>query len=300
MSAPPVGLLRIGVAVSEGIASRDQDAEGVGRAWRLALENALEGSRDTRHSSARDARQGPAPGRSFAPGRPPEGSHRGRAERQPGGEGDHASRGGSRRGEPQIEHPAALRRSPLTAAMIGGTAHQALEPALDARELSASGSPSRSLLLGLGELLRAMQMNDSCGHSAVPSVPVPPTAPTAFCPAWSLSAEGAEPLAPDEGPGVRSGDEAAPILLRGGSGESAAEPIRWHAEWSEAGLRIWLGLDLGRAGSLAGVVEPLVAEARRRAELRGTRLLTFVCNGRTVFDEMGAPSTPRRLPEEIP
>jgi hypothetical protein len=107
---------------------------------------------------------------------------------------------------------------------------------------------------------------------------------------------------------------------------TSREPLRIHAEWSDEGLRLWLGLD-ARAAPPAPDVEALLHELRRRVETSGTRLVSLVCNGRPVLDARAAgptrsngqvvpphlarpsepPSAPRRAdltpfhhPEEIP
>lgn len=57
------------------------------------------------------------------------------------------------------------------------------------------------------------------------------------------------------------------------------DPLRLHAQWSEQGVRIWLGADALTPAALAVVAE----RVRHWIGSRGERLLSLVCNGRTVF-----------------
>jgi len=74
-------------------------------------------------------------------------------------------------------------------------------------------------------------------------------------------------------------------------------PVRWHAEWSAEGLRLWLGAhpDL----PLASLVEAMVRALAPRCAREGTRLLAVVCNGREAW--LAAPDLPlARRSEERP
>lgn len=282
MSAPPVGFFRGSLAASNGAAVRDRDAESAGRAWRLALERALQADGSV--------------------------AERNRTHEGLSADAEHQGEGTSETHEP-IGRKHSSRGAPGDAAMIdsrssvahhrGTTTHLALRTTSPFSRSPESGfEPLVSTLQGgLQALFRAFPLSPAAHVSAPPSLPGPCTSP----PAVGATAPPSTGIARPLDLGGASAFDVAEVASRPdfGTAERSSEPIRWHAEWSEDGLRIWLGLDLGRAGSLANIVEPLVAEARRRAEGRGTRLLSFVCNGLAVF-EIEAPSTPHVPPEEIP
>lgn len=57
------------------------------------------------------------------------------------------------------------------------------------------------------------------------------------------------------------------------------ETLRLHAEWTDAGVRIWLGADLGAMPDLS----TLTAQLQRWLSGQGMSLLGLVCNGREVI-----------------
>lgn len=88
----------------------------------------------------------------------------------------------------------------------------------------------------------------------------------------------------------RSGRRGGPIFER--------EAVRCHFEWSEEGVRVWLGVD--RDGDLPPqLANALLDHVRRLVESQGARLLAVVCNGSEV-----RPCTPdassRRSADEAP
>src|SRR5262249_24693656 len=62
----------------------------------------------------------------------------------------------------------------------------------------------------------------------------------------------------------------------------SAEPaatVRWHAEWDEQGVRVWLGLD-----SAAGIDAPQLAQQGMQAVgEQGVRVLSLVCHGKALY-----------------
>lgn len=104
----------------------------------------------------------------------------------------------------------------------------------------------------------------------------------------------AQPIPPPPvklGVPCEGGQQASPGVSRllaesiaTGSGPEQREPLRWHAEWAEAGVRVWLGADHA-AGDAAQAtqVAAIVAELRRQLDGRGVRLLNVTCNGREVW-----------------
>lgn len=68
------------------------------------------------------------------------------------------------------------------------------------------------------------------------------------------------------------------------------EPLRVHAEWSDAGVRVWLGAD---ANGLAEI-DSVTRQLQQWLGSQGTRLLGVVCNGKQVWtpERDGATATP--------
>jgi len=64
-----------------------------------------------------------------------------------------------------------------------------------------------------------------------------------------------------------------------------APPLRWHAEWDEQGVRVWLGLD-----SAAGIDAPQLAQqVLQSLGGQGVRVLSLICNGKPLY---GTPRDP--------
>ena len=61
------------------------------------------------------------------------------------------------------------------------------------------------------------------------------------------------------------------------------EPLRVHAQWSDDGVRLWLGAD---AGGLADV-QAVTAQLQQALAAQGTRLLRVVCNGHDLAFSAG-------------
>ncbi|MGC3998553.1 MAG: hypothetical protein QM767_14250 [Anaeromyxobacter sp.] len=91
-------------------------------------------------------------------------------------------------------------------------------------------------------------------------------------------------------------------------GGEKAEPIRWHAEWTEEGVRVWVGADRDAGAPLEQLTAQLLTALQRWAQAQGTRLLSLVCNGREVHADLRAREQPRparqgerrAAPPEIP
>ncbi len=65
-----------------------------------------------------------------------------------------------------------------------------------------------------------------------------------------------------------------------GAPTAVNEPIRIHAQWSEAGLRLWLGLD----AEVLAQARQITDELQRWVAREGVRLLSLSCNGRPLVD----------------
>jgi hypothetical protein len=74
-------------------------------------------------------------------------------------------------------------------------------------------------------------------------------------------------------------------------------PVRLHAEWSEGGLRLWLGMDTNPA--LLTQIEPLLHDLRRKLEASGIKLLALVCNGQNLWEDP-TPNLPQPVEETLP
>lgn len=77
----------------------------------------------------------------------------------------------------------------------------------------------------------------------------------------------------------------APASERGTGASTERDALRLHAEWTDTGVRIWLGAD---AQSLPDVAA-LTTQLQHWLATQGMSLLGLVCNGRDVLD----PSTQR-------
>jgi hypothetical protein len=71
------------------------------------------------------------------------------------------------------------------------------------------------------------------------------------------------------------------------------EPVRWHAEWTSDGLRLWLGADHDSSLALPHLTALVLRELEPWLDARGARLLSLVCNGQTVWE-----CPPRQQPAE--
>jgi len=82
--------------------------------------------------------------------------------------------------------------------------------------------------------------------------------------------------------GTQRTDEHEPLSSRPNSPkagqQTSASPIRLHADWSEDGVRLWLGLDASCATDLPSIT----AHLQRWMSAQDVRLLSVVCNGRLV------------------
>jgi hypothetical protein len=133
------------------------------------------------------------------------------------------------------------------------------------------GAPGRS---SLSLPLEVRQPGVDCGVAAALATPVPPEndALALAIVSWAEKIGALEDVVPDlraeSGPRVSAPAEGRDPLLR------------WHFEWTDGGVRAWLGLDASLSLPLATLLEGI----RRGAASRGLRLLSFVCNGKTVFE----------------
>ncbi len=62
------------------------------------------------------------------------------------------------------------------------------------------------------------------------------------------------------------------------------EPVRLHAEWSEAGVKVWLGTDVDQLPN----VPVLAQQVQQWLAGQGERLLALVCNGQDMTSEIEA------------
>jgi hypothetical protein len=67
-----------------------------------------------------------------------------------------------------------------------------------------------------------------------------------------------------------------------------ADPVRVHAEWSAAGVRVWLGAEAGALGA----AHELASQLQGWLANHGERLLGLICNGRTLAPSRSASPLP--------
>jgi hypothetical protein len=83
------------------------------------------------------------------------------------------------------------------------------------------------------------------------------------------------------------------------AGAPARDPVRVHAEWSDEGVRLWLGVD-AEVSSLGELPGRLVAQLRQELDATGGRLLAIVCNGRPLWAADAPASTATDAPVPAP
>ncbi|WP_459569037.1 hypothetical protein [Cupriavidus sp. 8B] len=79
-------------------------------------------------------------------------------------------------------------------------------------------------------------------------------------------------------------DLDAPGFAQGATKPANTAPVRLHAEWTDEGVRIWLGVDYNQVQSLPEITQRL----ERLLADSGTRLIGLVCNGRAIRDNKTA------------
>jgi hypothetical protein len=80
-------------------------------------------------------------------------------------------------------------------------------------------------------------------------------------------------------PSAEIEEASAPAAAREEPSSEPAPPLRWHAEWDERGVRVWLGLD-----SAAGIDAPQLAQqVLQSLGEQGVRVLSLVCNGKALY-----------------
>lgn len=110
-----------------------------------------------------------------------------------------------------------------------------------------------------------------------------------------VSAKGVElTQLPEDFKALESSQESGSTSARTPYSASNRTPIRFHAEWSESGVRVWLGVD----AEASRYVEHLIGQIQSWLEQQGTQLVALVCNGcatphqrsiRQVYDERDLP-----------
>ena len=66
----------------------------------------------------------------------------------------------------------------------------------------------------------------------------------------------------------------------GGLRSAAAEPVRVHAEWSNAGVRLWLGMD----ADMLTQVDQISRELQKWLAREGIKVLSIACNGKPIIE----------------
>jgi hypothetical protein len=69
-------------------------------------------------------------------------------------------------------------------------------------------------------------------------------------------------------------------------------PVRVHADWSEQGVRVWLGID----GAAAGSAPMLARQLQRWLGSQGIRTLSITCNGKCLSHRWSQPGGPALPP----
>jgi len=81
-------------------------------------------------------------------------------------------------------------------------------------------------------------------------------------------------------------------------GAAQAQGMRMHAQWTERGVQLWLGLD-GSAQQVGAQAQAVVYSLHRLLRDQGQQLSRVVCNGQVVFDAATAPAGAGRALHEF-
>ena len=171
-----------------------------------------------------------------------------------------------------------LPASPATAAIMG----PAPAPAARAQSSVAAAGVGQSIAAALAVAYAATPAQGIASGAEEEPAPVPEPAPSS-APRREIPPAFRDLFGPDEGVGAESAvtDEAPAAGAARDEAKSAqpAAPVRWHAEWDEQGVRVWLGLD-----SAAGIDAPQLAQqVLQSLGEQGVRVLSLVCNGKSLY-----------------
>lgn len=148
---------------------------------------------------------------------------------------------------------------------------------LDKRHAAQSAQPLNALAGALEEAVR-LSVGSAVDIDIAVSTPVAsanPVGAAVSSPAWDAAAIAPPAQSPE------NSREAEPPLTskRLASAAQAPNPkVRVHAQWTDAGVRVWLGVDRDASAALPQIqrqLERVLAES-------GNQLLGLVCNGRPV------------------
>ena len=196
--------------------------------------------------------------------------------------------------------PMSFNAAGLTQALQAfGTIEASTEPASIAADSRVPPGAELGKLRGLSRAEQAIAV--AAGRAAEP--------PRGFSVATAVHADlSLQSHAPDQrtlGPADRPAKSA-----HGRPGaNAAAEPIRVHADWSEEGVRVWLGMDSGALDSL----EQITTQLHAWLNAQGLRLRSLSCNGQTLSEDPVLPEvlddaessesagvTPEPIAKELP
>ena len=152
----------------------------------------------------------------------------------------------------------------------------------------------------------ARPLNAYAGASGLPALSTwTPTMQGEFTPLPSLQISLKElPTETAQDMVERSSDASsvAPSRQPSNPSDSGADPVRLHVEWSEEGVRVWLGADADQALPIPQIAQQL----RHWFANRGETLIAMICNGETVWHdkmesvERGASSSQVFLDHPVP
>ncbi|BFO56020.1 hypothetical protein [Acidovorax sacchari] len=174
-------------------------------------------------------------------------------------------------------------------ALAGASAPMPLASALAGRGAAASAgiaaADQATAAIGSGAVERAAAIVDRAMAPAWRPDGVRPLAVP--LPAALAAASTSAPMESGDGPAEHSGrtaSGAAPGAARSLPAEAQRSTgMRVHAQWSDAGAQLWLGMD-GTADQVGYQAAAVVPSLERALREQGQRLVRVVCNGRVVFD----------------
>jgi hypothetical protein len=142
-----------------------------------------------------------------------------------------------------------------------------MQPPVEANTLPSTFRPD-------GFVVKAAMDSALLWFPGAPSAALQACPPT-FGNAESMKAQ-REELADFEAPSVRASRYAD---IQSVAGENPVLPVRIHVDWSEQGVRVWLGVSHAATMSAPGLARHL----DQWLATGGIKLAAFVCNGRLIY-----------------
>jgi hypothetical protein len=145
-----------------------------------------------------------------------------------------------------------------------------------ARPSATPAAAMNALVTDLRAALPGLQIQASASS---PGAQVPQQTPPWDMPAGAMQARpGPANAKPQADPAAAKSEEAPGQMQAACDQRVERQALRLHAEWTDAGVRVWLGMDAAAAIHAAQLLKQL----QRSLDASGCRLLSLTCNGHPV------------------